>query len=237
MIKVYYQIATRYLMIVLFVSLMLVIKGTSLAATPAAGALCFDKDLTYYCGAYTGTVTTAQPYGNECTPLLVINPNGTQSNVACTKSPNLFEITVGNPTICYIEGYDSSGNQAWIAQPNCNSGDFTNPQPRTTNMPDDLTNNTPDQGITNDNCSTNSDKCDLTAEYINPIINFLAILVGVIVVISVVLGGIQYSAAGDNPQAVSAARSRIINALIAALAFLFLWGFLQFIVPGGFLNG
>lgn len=68
---------------------------------------------------------------------------------------------------------------------------------------------------------------------INMFINFLGGLVGVVVVGSIILGGIQYSMAGDNPQAVGAAKKRIINGLIALLAFLFTYAFLQWLVPGG----
>lgn len=64
-------------------------------------------------------------------------------------------------------------------------------------------------------------------------INFLGVGVGVIVVIMVIVGGIQYTTAGGNPQAVSAARKRILNAIIALIAFLLLYSFLQWLVPGG----
>ena len=76
----------------------------------------------------------------------------------------------------------------------------------------------------------------LIHNYVNPFINFLAIAVGIIVTISIVVGGIQYSASADDPQKVAKAKDRIINAIIALLAFLFLYAFLQWLVPGGFLN-
>ncbi len=68
---------------------------------------------------------------------------------------------------------------------------------------------------------------------INMIVNFLAGLVGVVVVGSIIYGGIQYIMAGDNPQAVSAAKDRITNSLIALVAFGFMYAFLQWLVPGG----
>lgn len=61
----------------------------------------------------------------------------------------------------------------------------------------------------------------------------LSALVGVIVVIMVVVGGIQYSASRDNPQATAAAKGRIVNALFALLIYLFMFSFLQWAVPGG----
>lgn len=79
------------------------------------------------------------------------------------------------------------------------------------------------------------DDCGLVDRYLNPIINFLAIIVGLVATISIVVGGIQYASSGDDPQKVAQAKSRIINAVIGLLAFLFLYSFLQWVVPGGFL--
>lgn len=64
-------------------------------------------------------------------------------------------------------------------------------------------------------------------------INFLSALVGIAVVGSIVLGGIQYTTAGADPQKVSGAKNRIFNALIALFAYLFIYAFLQWLVPGG----
>lgn len=65
------------------------------------------------------------------------------------------------------------------------------------------------------------------------IINLVSGLVGVVVVIMIIVGGIQYSSAGSDPQKIASAKSKIVNALLALLVFLFLWAFLQWIVPGG----
>ena len=76
----------------------------------------------------------------------------------------------------------------------------------------------------------------LVTKYVNPAVKFMAALAGVAVVISIVIGGIQYSSAGGDPSKVAAARGRIQQAVIALLAFLFLMAFLNFIIPGG-ING
>lgn len=68
---------------------------------------------------------------------------------------------------------------------------------------------------------------------LNDIINFLTVGVAVIVVIAIIIGGIQYMLAGDNAQAVTNAKQRITNALIALAAFLLIAAFLQWLVPGG----
>ena len=70
-------------------------------------------------------------------------------------------------------------------------------------------------------------------QWIRFFINLISALVGVIVVIMVTLAGIQYSAAADNPQGVQAAKKRIENVLIGLVAYIFLYAFLQWLIPGG----
>lgn len=65
------------------------------------------------------------------------------------------------------------------------------------------------------------------------IVNFLSAGIGVVVVIMIIIGGIQYITAGDNPSAVTAAKQRIGNALLALVIFLFTFAFLQWLIPGG----
>ncbi|HZP55288.1 MAG TPA: hypothetical protein VFB03_00760 [Candidatus Saccharimonadales bacterium] len=65
------------------------------------------------------------------------------------------------------------------------------------------------------------------------IVDFLSGLVGIVVVGVIILGGIQYSMAGDNPQGLTAAKGRITNGLIALAVFLFLFGLIQWLIPGG----
>lgn len=71
---------------------------------------------------------------------------------------------------------------------------------------------------------------------LNLIVNFLSAGVGIIVVAVIIIGGIQYSMAGDNPQAVTAAKQRIFNGLIALATFILMAAFLQWLVPGGVFN-
>lgn len=91
---------------------------------------------------------------------------------------------------------------------------------------------TPDPAATSGNCAT-ATKCDLVEKYINPLINFLAALVGVLVTIGIVWGGIEYSSSNGDPQKVAIARNRIKNSIIALVTFFFLWSMLNFLIPGG----
>lgn len=68
---------------------------------------------------------------------------------------------------------------------------------------------------------------------IQNIVNFLSAGVGIIVIAVIILGGVQYSMAGDNANATGAAKTRITNGLMALFAFIFSWAFLQWLIPGG----
>lgn len=70
-------------------------------------------------------------------------------------------------------------------------------------------------------------------EYLQTGVNLLTALAGLAITGSVIFAGIQYSAAGGNPQATSKAKTRIINAFVALLALVFLFAFFQWLVPGG----
>jgi hypothetical protein len=77
------------------------------------------------------------------------------------------------------------------------------------------------------------DGCDLIATYVNPLINLLSAVFGLIAVASLIMGGIQYTASEGDPQKISKAKSRLTNTVIAVFAYAVLYGFLQFLVPGG----
>lgn len=78
--------------------------------------------------------------------------------------------------------------------------------------------------------------CGLVEKYGVPFLNFLGAIVGLVVTISIVVGGIQYSSSADDPKKLAAAKERIRNAVIALVAFLFLFALLQWLVPGGGFN-
>jgi Type IV secretion system pilin len=82
----------------------------------------------------------------------------------------------------------------------------------------------------------NSSGCDLVATYVNPFINMLTVAFGIIAVISIILGGIQYSTSEGDPQKASKAKNRLANTVLAILAYSVMYGFLQFLVPGSFFS-
>jgi hypothetical protein len=76
------------------------------------------------------------------------------------------------------------------------------------------------------------EECGITY-YIVLITRGLTALVGIVVVMMLVIGGIQYSAAQGDPNAVMAAKKRISNALLALVVYIFTVPFLNWLVPGG----
>lgn len=84
--------------------------------------------------------------------------------------------------------------------------------------------NDPD-GIDQSNCGI--------IRYLVIFINFLSAIAGIAIIGSIIYGGIQYSMAGSDPQKVSAAKNRMRDAIIALLFFLFGYGLLNYLVPGG----
>ena len=93
---------------------------------------------------------------------------------------------------------------------------------------------TADPAVTGGNCSkVTSGSCDLVSKYIQPAIDLLAGGVGIAVVISIVIGGMQYSSSAGDSSKITAAKNRIRNSIIALVMFLFLVAFLNFLIPGG----
>lgn len=73
-------------------------------------------------------------------------------------------------------------------------------------------------------------------KYINPVVNLLSALVGIVVVIGIVLGAVQFGSSAGDPQKAANGKNHIRNALLGLLAYLLLYAFLQFMIPGGSLQ-
>ncbi len=88
------------------------------------------------------------------------------------------------------------------------------------------------EGTNNCDAGNQGKDCSIT-DRLQTIANFLSAGVGIIIVIMLIIGGIQYTTAGGDPGKVAAAKNRILNAIYALIAFFFLYSFLQWIIPGG----
>lgn len=115
----------------------------------------------------------------------------------------------------------------------CPGGPAGPPAPGTV-CPDDDGDGTSNLQETCTDPNVNEGNCGIIA-YLVDFIRALSAIVGIVVVIMITVGGVQYSSARDNPQAAAAAKSRITNAILALLAYLFVFSFLQWLVPGGIL--
>lgn len=70
-------------------------------------------------------------------------------------------------------------------------------------------------------------------EYLQLAVNIVTAVAGLAIVSSVIISGIQYSTSGGNPQATAKAKERITQAIIALVASLLLYTFMQWLIPGG----
>jgi len=85
------------------------------------------------------------------------------------------------------------------------------------------------KGTTANACLTQ----DPIVKDLNLVVNVLSGLVGVVVTAVIVVGGVQYATAVGSSEAVTKAKARITNGLLALLAFILTYAFLQWIIPGG----
>lgn len=69
--------------------------------------------------------------------------------------------------------------------------------------------------------------------WLQTIINLLSAMIGLVVVISLIVAGIQYMTAGSNSSQVAAAKNRISMAILALIFFGLTYALLQWLIPGG----
>ncbi len=79
----------------------------------------------------------------------------------------------------------------------------------------------------------NSEDAQKILDYLQTGINLVTAMAGLAITAGFIIGGIQYSTSGGNPNAAAAAKKRIGSAVMALLALVFLYTFLQWLVPGG----
>lgn len=139
-------------------------------------------------------------------------------------------LTCLSPAITYADKWASSSSSASVTTDPCHPENHDPPGEKLSSQDLAACENCKDSTVPGvQKClSTNPIVRDL-----NKVVNFLAGAVGVITVIMMIVGGVQYSLARNKPEAVSAARKRVLNAVIALVAFMFIWAFIQWLVPGG----
>ena len=73
----------------------------------------------------------------------------------------------------------------------------------------------------------------LIFNYLKMIIQFASGAIGLVIVLMIVIGGVQYVTSAGDPGAVKAARGRIINAITGLILFILMFAILNFLIPGG----
>jgi hypothetical protein len=68
-------------------------------------------------------------------------------------------------------------------------------------------------------------------DYLRAIIIFIGGAIGLAVVVSIIVAGIQYSSSNGNPQSIAKAKDRIVNAVIGLLLYLFLAAIIRYLIP------
>jgi flagellar biosynthesis protein FlhB len=72
-------------------------------------------------------------------------------------------------------------------------------------------------------------------DLVTHLIQFMAVGVGVVIVLMMGYAGFQYLTAGDNPNQISQAKKRMLDVLIALFLYVFALAFLNWLTPGGVL--
>jgi len=103
--------------------------------------------------------------------------------------------------------------------------------PDVKNIKENETKNDPNKITCGGNAGT--DCGGIVNNVINPGIRILTGIVGIVIAISLVAAAITYGSAGGDPSKVAAAKKRITNTIIALVAYIFTFGLLQWLIPGG----
>ena len=74
----------------------------------------------------------------------------------------------------------------------------------------------------------------LIIDFLLGITRFLGEIIGIVVILMIIIGGIQYMTAQGNPQGIAAAKGRITSAITALVLYLMMWGILHYLLPGTF---
>lgn len=95
-------------------------------------------------------------------------------------------------------------------------------------------NNRKNDCVAKDGGALTKENCGII-NYILIFTRVLSGLVGIVIVIMLVVRGMQYIVARENPQLTAKAREGILWAVLALILYLFVFALLQWLVPGGVL--
>jgi hypothetical protein len=195
-------------------TLMALQSGVAFAAAP----VCYTYDSTKYtqlkdCSLLQNNDPQLKPQANKCYAGRQIPSGWSVSEVSCAAA----KTANGNPA-----------NTDLSCTNKINGCSETSTQSQNANPIDSQPQATEDPAL---EYSSSQGASTLVKDYLNPLIVLLSVIFGILVVVGVILGGIQYSTSAGDPQKAAAAKGRIMKVLIALVAYLFLYAFLKFIIP------
>ncbi len=130
-------------------------------------------------------------------------------------------LAIPPPTFA-VSGCGSDGSGHWVITTSidfsCSGAQCASPQAKLTSPP------------TSGYCSTYH---NAMVDLLFAIIKFISDGVGLIVIMSIIIAGIQYTFSRGEPQAVQAASKRIQSSVTALIIFIFAYALLDFIIPRG----
>jgi hypothetical protein len=172
-------------------------------------------------------------------------------------------VYAANPPLCYIQSSDGAGGSAFTRLDSCPvgklpggkiegnedkcfkgagsssgisnlaEGDCAELESASQGINSSFTTNPAGDCGENGDCYCKGSTGECITDDIQTIINVLSVGVGVVATIVIIIAGLQYMTSRDNPQVVQAAKTRILNVIIALVAYTFIYAFLQWVVPGG----
>jgi type IV secretion system pilin len=198
-------------------------EGTNLSAPDTDGST----------GTWSSSSAIGTP-GAECT-----DPEPT--NAICINMPSDSSVTVAQLTVTYGTGSATTPSNSGSTEIQCDSNGNVVPTGQANSSPGSCLPEDPCACVGNNQpaycqASQTLQSCQSVSGisgWLDAAIDFLGIGIGIIITTMIVIGGIQYITSGGDPQSVASAKRRIANALIALVAFAFMFAILQFIIPGG----
>lgn len=187
-----------------------------------------DKAVKAYCKKAIGKNASQSQIG-ACYQGYVFGYDGTGQQSKCK---DIYKNNSKAIQACRNQGYNGGlHNSANVKSPSKNNGGT---QPVGASKPADVCGKDPGIVISiNIGCKNQGNP---VADMLFAIIRVLSMGVGLVVVGSIVVGGIQYSASRGDPQATAMAINRIRSSLFALLIYIFGFALLNYIIPGAILQ-
>lgn len=236
----------------LFFSVYIMPQRVSAQANPA-GPTCFNHSGTTSRPCQNAAQHNLQP--NRCYTEIVQGPNGTLTGYSETSCLDPTDRDMDEPRPDVPNCYNHSGTEprpcqgaaaADLIPGRCYTEIVNGPSGTLTGYSETSCTDRTDRDMDGDGAGATQPEADCIGEtlssqncaIIRHVANFIRVLsatAGVVITTMIAYAGVQYTMSRDNPEETSQARQRIRNSLIALIVYVFMFAFLQYVVPGGIL--